>query len=63
MTIEMTDKRVTSLRFNEIKNRKNFLRWFFFGRLAETAVLGSPSVWGVSVVAILDCSLNVHACG
>ena len=43
---------------------------FIFCRLAETAVLGSPSVtwlsqkWrGVSAVAILDCSLNVYVCG
>ena len=46
---------------------------FYFCRLAETAVSGSPSVtwlsrkWcqsGESVrLAILDCSLNVYACG
>ena len=44
-----------------------------FCRLAETAVSGSPSVtwlfsevtsvWGVSAVAILDCSSNVYECG
>ena len=49
----MTDKRVTSLRFNEIKRRKKkrkkeSLSWFIidfiFYRLAETTVSGSPSV-------------------
>ena len=45
-----------------------FLIDFNFCRLAETTVSGSPSVmwlslkW-VSAVAILDCSLNVYACG
>ena len=68
--------KVTSLRFNEIKNEIKCLCWFFidfiFCRLAENAVSGSPSVtwlsevtsvWGVSAVAILDCALNVYACG
>ena len=69
MTIEMIDNWVTSLRFNEIKvgGKKRFLLvfnlFYIFCRLAETAVSGSPSVWGVSAVAILDCSLNVYACG
>ena len=79
MTIEITDKWVISLRFNEInKIEKNKIKWFLidfiFCRLAETVVSGSPSVtwpsrkwrhwvWGVSAVAILDCSLNLYACG
>ena len=48
MTIEMIDKWVTSLRFNEIKNENKCLHWFLidflFCRLAETAVSSSPSV-------------------
>ena len=51
MTIEMIEKRVTSLRFNEIKkifffNKTlcGFIIDFIFRRLAETAVWGSPSV-------------------
>ena len=51
MTIEMIDKRDTSLRFNEIKNGFYFIflfmlvfNDFIFCRLAETAVSGSPSV-------------------
>ena len=77
MIIEIIEKWVTSSRFNEIKNEKKiclcwFLIDFIFCRLADTAVSGSPSVtwlsrkwrqWGVSAVAILDCSLNVYACG
>ena len=68
MTIEMIDKWVTSFRFNEIQNLKicliGFLIDFIFCRLA---ISGSPlvrdfpkvtSVWGVSVVAILDSSVN-----
>ena len=71
MTIEMIDKWVTSLRFNEIKMKMIFIFLFFIDfilcRLAETDVSGSPSVvtfsevtsvWGVSAVA-----LNVYACG
>ena len=72
MTIKMTDKWVTSFRFNEIKKKKKcligFLINFIFCRLAETTVSGSPSVtwlfpevtsvWGVSAVAILDSSVN-----
>ena len=75
MTIEMIDKWITSLRFNEIKNPPQKLCWFLidfiFCRLAETAVSGSPSITWLSrkwrqsgdAVAILDCSLNVYACG
>ena len=48
MTIEMTDKWVTSFRFNEIKIFLKcligFLIDFIFCRLAETTVSGSPSV-------------------
>ena len=40
-----------------------FLIDFIFCKLVETTVSGSPSAWGVSAVAILDCSLNVYACG
>ena len=49
-----------------------FLISFIFCRLAETAHGFSishvtfsevTSVWGVSAVAILDCSLNVYVCG
>ena len=54
MTIEIIDKWVTSLRFNEIKKmekRRSFC-WFLidylFCRMAETAVLGSPSVTWLS---------------
>ena len=57
----------------EMKSLCWFLIDFIFCRLPETAVSGSPSVtwlsrkmtslWGVSAVAILDCSLNVYACG
>ena len=68
----MIDKWVTSFRFNEKKNVKKcligFLINFIFCRLAETTVSSSPSVtwlspevtsvWGVSVVAILDSSVN-----
>ena len=48
--IEMIDKRVTSLRFNEIKTKCLcwFLIDFIFCRLAETAVSGSPSVTWLS---------------
>ena len=75
MTIKMIDKWVTSFRFNEIKNKNKCLYWFLiyfiFCRLAVIAVSGTPSVtwlsrkwrqWGVSAVAILDCSLTV-VCG
>ena len=72
MTIEMTDKWVTSFRFNEIKNKIKCLIGFsinfIFRRLAETTVSGSTSVtwlfpevtsvWGVGAVAILDSSVN-----
>ena len=49
MIIEMIDKRVTSLKFNEIKkhnffNLVGFLIDFIFCRMAETTVSGSPSV-------------------
>ena len=51
MTIEMKDKRVTSLRFNVIKKKKKkkkrfmlVFNDFIFSRLAENAVSGSPSV-------------------
>ena len=78
MTIEMIDKRVTSLRFNEIKNLIFFLfmlvfNQFYFLQAGRDCCLGFSvghmtfsevmSVWGVSAVAILDCSLNVYACG
>ena len=59
MTIEMIDKRVTSFRFNEIKNKKKqltgFLIDFIFCRILFSGVM---SVWGVSAVAILDSSVN-----
>ena len=48
MTIEMTDKWVTSFRFNETKNIKKMFNW----------VLEVTSVWGVSAVAILNSSVN-----
>ena len=52
MTIEMTDKWVTSFRFNERKNVQKcligFLIDFIFCRLAKTTVLGSPSVTWLS---------------
>ena len=58
MTIEMIDKWVTSFRFNEIKNNKKcligFLIDFTFCRLPRKVT----SVWGVSVVAMLDSSVN-----
>ena len=74
MTIEMIDKWVTSLRFNEIKNETKYLCWFLidfiFCRLYCLGVSIShvifsevTLVWGVGAVAILDCSLNVYACG
>ena len=31
--------------------------------ISHVTFLEVTSVWGVSVVAILDCSLNVYACG
>ena len=59
------------------KKKEKSLCWFLidfiFCRMAETAFLGISishvtfsevtSVWGVSAVVILDCSLNVYACG
>ena len=59
-------------RNGEKKKEEKKIYDFIFCRLAETAVSGSPSVtwlswktpvWGVSAVAILDCSLNVYTCG
>ena len=74
MTIEMIDKWVTSFRFNGEKKKKwkkinkcliGFLIDFIFCRLAELGFSIShvtfpevTSVWGVSVVAILDSSVN-----
>ena len=78
MTIETIDKWLTSLRFNEIKKKKKkmlmlvFNRFYFLsaGRdcrlgfsISHVTFSKVTSVWEVSAVAILDCSLNVYACG
>ena len=73
MTIEMIDKWVSSLRFNEIKmfmlvfNRFYFLQagrnWCLGFSISHVTFSEVTSFWGVSAVAILVCSLNVYACG
>ena len=81
MTIEIIDKWITSVRFNEIQNGEQkrfyfFLNWFLIDFIfcslgfsishvtfSEVTFSEVTSVWGVSAVAILDCSLNVYACG
>ena len=57
MTIEMTDKQVTSFRFNDFF-KKLLFNWFFNQFYVLYASLEVTSVWGVSAVAILDSSVN-----
>ena len=63
------------MRFNEIKYGKKYSCWFSIDFIfcSSLCCLGFSishvnfsevtSVWGVSAVAIVDCSLNVYACG
>ena len=47
-------------RFYFLQAGRNWCLWFSISHMTFSEV---TSVWGVSAVAILDCSLNVYACG
>ena len=64
MTIEMIDKRVTSFRFNEIKNGKNVLSRFLINfivcRLAKTVLHQSRDFLGSDVSLGSQCGCHLR---